>query len=104
MRRVILFIFSERAVWGGGGGGVCYQTFSVVLFSLLSRPRAGLATVQSSFFGLATNTLNVKNNVYFQVNNGVLYFMDYEDNLHYGPLCSRFNVVVVLLLLLLSSH
>ena len=32
--------------------------------------------------------------VYFQVNNGVLYFVDYEDNLHHGPLCSRFNVVV----------
>ena len=31
--------------------------------------------------------------VYFQVNNGVLYFLDYEDNLHHGPLCSRFNVV-----------
>ena len=31
--------------------------------------------------------------VYFQVNNGVLYFLDYEDNLHRGPLCSRFNVV-----------
>ena len=24
--------------------------------------------------------------VYFQVNNGVLYFLDYEDNLHHGPL------------------
>ena len=32
--------------------------------------------------------------VYFQVNNGVLYFLDYEDNLHHGPLCSRFNVIV----------
>ena len=32
--------------------------------------------------------------VYFQVNNGVLYFLDYEDELHHGPLCSRFNVVV----------
>ena len=31
--------------------------------------------------------------VYFQVNNGALYFLDYEDNLHHGPLCSRFNVV-----------
>ena len=48
------------------------------------------------FFGLATNTLNVRNNnfVYFQVNNGVLYFLDYEDELHHGPLCYRFNVVV----------
>ena len=32
--------------------------------------------------------------VYFQVNNGVLYFLDYEDKLHHGPLCFRFNVVV----------
>ena len=31
--------------------------------------------------------------VYFQVNNGVLYFLEYEDNLHHVPLCSRFNVV-----------
>ena len=29
----------------GWGGGVCCQTFSFVLFSLFSRPRAGLATV-----------------------------------------------------------
>ena len=32
--------------------------------------------------------------VMFQVKNGVLYFLDYEDNIHHGPLCSRFNVVV----------
>ena len=42
---------------------VCCQTFYFVLFSLFSKPRAGLATVQSSFFGLATNTLNARNNV-----------------------------------------
>ena len=36
--------------------------------------------------------------VYFQVNNDVLYFLDYEDKLHHGPLCSRFNVVVKLFL------
>ena len=36
--------------------------------------------------------------VYFQVNNGVLYFLDYEDKLHHGPLCSRFNVEVNLYL------
>ncbi|CAM9683760.1 unnamed protein product [Ascophyllum nodosum] len=30
-----------------------------------------------------------------EVNNSVLYFLYYEeDNLHRGPLCSRFNVVV----------
>ena len=40
--------------------------------------------------------------VYFQVNNGVLYFLDNEDNLHHGPLCSRFNVVVCVCVF--SSH
>ena len=44
-------------------GGVRCQTFYIfVLFSLFSRPRAGLATMVSGFFGLATNTLNVGNN------------------------------------------
>ena len=32
--------------------------------------------------------------VYFQVNNGVLYFLDYEDNLHHGPFCIGFVFVV----------
>ena len=56
------FIFSERAGWGGRGGRC--QPFYFLLFSLFSRPRAGLATVKGSFvfFGLATNTLNVRNN------------------------------------------
>ena len=45
-----------------GEGGVCCQTFYFVLFSLFSRPRAELATVLSSFFGLATNTRSVRNN------------------------------------------
>ena len=32
--------------------------------------------------------------VYFQVNNGVLYFLDYVEDIYIvGPLCSRFNVV-----------
>ena len=44
-------------------GGVCCQTFSFVLFSLLSRPRAReLAPVLSTFLGLETSTLNVRNN------------------------------------------
>ena len=51
-------------MWGvEGGGRVRCQTFSFVLFSLFSRRRrAGLATVYSSVFGLATNTLNTRNN------------------------------------------
>ena len=43
-----------------GGGAARPSLF--VIFSLFSRPRAGLLTVQSSFFGLATNTLNVMDN------------------------------------------
>ena len=39
------FIYFLRTSSVGGGGGVCCQTFSFVLFSLFSRPRAGLATV-----------------------------------------------------------
>ena len=58
----IYFIYFLRTSNVGGGGELCCQTFSFVLFSLFSRPRAGLATVLSSFFGLATNTLNVRNN------------------------------------------
>ena len=42
--RCVACFFSERAVWGVGGGYPAY-TFSFVLFSLFSRPRAGLATV-----------------------------------------------------------
>ena len=52
--RDFYFIYSERATWEVG---VRCQTFSLVVFSRFSRPRAGLATVLSSFFGLATNTL-----------------------------------------------
>ena len=37
--------FLRTSSGGGEGGGVCCQTFSFVLFSLFSRPRAGLATV-----------------------------------------------------------
>ena len=65
MRHAIFILFSSNEQHGGrgdGGGavGVRCQTFSFVLFSLFSRPRAELATVQSSFFGLTTNTLNVR--------------------------------------------
>ena len=50
----------------------------------------------TQFFPLACSLCDVPLLVfvYFQVNNGVLYFLDYEDKLHHGPLCSRFNVVV----------
>ena len=56
----MIIFFSPNEQRAGGGGVRCQTSF--VLFSLFSRPRAGLATVLSSFFGLATNALNVSNN------------------------------------------
>ena len=61
MSHIIYIYFSpinneQRGGWGVGGG-VRFQTFFFIPFSLFSRPRVGLATVYSSFFGLATNTL-----------------------------------------------
>ena len=41
------------------------MTFFFVIFSPFIRPRARLATVLSRFFGLATNTLKVRNNTVF---------------------------------------
>ena len=64
MRRVVFFVFFLRTSSARGGAGCC-QTFSSDFFFLFSRPRAGLATVYSSFFGLATNALNVRNNSAF---------------------------------------
>ena len=59
-----------------GGGGVRCQTFIFYVFSLSSRPPAGgVITVKSSFFGLATNALNVRNN---SNNNNSL--DDYDNN------------------------
>ena len=56
---IYYFIFPVRAAWGGGCAARLLYLF--MLFVLFSRPRAGLATVKSSFLELATNTLNVKN-------------------------------------------
>ena len=39
-----------------------YQTFSFVLSSLFSRSTSGIGHRVQYFFGLATNTLNVRNN------------------------------------------
>ena len=58
MRRVILFYFLRKSSVGEGELPDFFSSF----LSLFSRSRAGLATVSSSFFGLATNTLNVRNN------------------------------------------
>ena len=51
-------------VGGGGGGGGCAARLSpFVIFSLLSRPRAGLVTACEVFFRVGNQyTLNVRNN------------------------------------------
>ena len=56
-----LFHDQMRKLYWVGGGVVCCQTFSFVLFSLFERdwPPCQVLVV---FFGLATNTLNVRNN------------------------------------------
>ena len=38
--------------------------------------------VKSSFLGLATNTLNVRNITTSAANNGVLYFLDYVEDIY----------------------
>ena len=62
--QVSINTFHEQRGGGGrgGGGGGAARLSLLVLFSLFSRPRAGFSTVKSIFWGLATNTLNVRNN------------------------------------------
>ena len=64
MRRVILFIFSERAVWGVGGGGYAARLFLLFSFPCSADHERDWppCKVVFCFFGLATNTLNVRNN------------------------------------------
>ena len=66
IRRVIFILFLRTSSARAGGEGDAARHFSSFFFPLLfSRPQAGLATVYEvpgSFFGLATNTLNVRNN------------------------------------------
>ena len=59
--RHVIFIFYFLRTSGAGGALPDFLFY----FPLFSRPRAGLATyygVKHFFFGLATNTLNVRNN------------------------------------------
>ena len=57
--RDFYFIFSERAAWGRGGGGALPDVF---LFPV-QQTTSGIDhhIKYCSFFGLATNTLNVRN-------------------------------------------
>ena len=88
-----LFHDQMRKLYWVGGGVVCCQTFSFVLFSLFSRPRAGLATVSSSFFRVGNQYAECeKQQLFKQVNNGVVY-LDYEDAHHHGPLLCSFQLL-----------
>ena len=93
MRRVILFIFSKRAVWGVGGG---YAARLFILFSFpcsADHERDGHRV--KCFFRVGNQQYAECEKQHFQVNNGVLYFLDYVEDIYIimGPLCSRFNVV-----------
>ena len=72
MPRGFCFIFSERAAWRGGFAARLFLSF----FSLLSRLRGeqrDWTPIKVVFFGLATNTLNVRNN-----NNSKHYTADFH--------------------------
>ena len=64
--RYVIFIFlffSERAVWRvGGGGGVCCQTFVLLSFPCSADHEQDWPPCKVAIFGLAINTLNVRNN------------------------------------------
>ena len=61
MRRVIFKLFSLRTSSVGGGGGGAARLI-ILFYFLFSRPREDWPPYKVVFFGLATNTLNVRNN------------------------------------------
>ena len=65
MRRVISILFSPNEQCGGrGGGGMLPDFFFCSLFLVQqTTSRIGHRVKYSSFFGLATNTLNARNNI-----------------------------------------
>ena len=63
MHREIFFFFSERATWGGGGG--CAARLFIFIFSPVQQTTSGIGhrvKYEVVFFGLATNTLIMRNN------------------------------------------
>ena len=65
MRRVISFIFLRTSSMGGWGGGGGYAARFFLLFSFpcsADHERDWSPPCKVVFFGLATNTLNVRNN------------------------------------------
>ena len=67
-RDFLFHFFSERAVWGvgGGGGGVLPDVFLSLHFSCSADHERDWLPCKVVFFGLATNTLNARNNLYLQ--------------------------------------
>ena len=95
MRHVIYIYFLRTSSVGGGGGGgegggcAARILFYSTVFSLFSTPQAGLATnlCEVVFFGLAANTLNVRETAY-------------ETVYYYLPCLIVYYIVSVLLFLL----
>ena len=56
------FIFSEQAVWGAGGWGYAARLFLLFSFPCSADHERDWPPYKVVFFGLATNTLNVRNN------------------------------------------
>ena len=65
MRRVIFFFFfslnEQCGGWGGGGGGAA-RLFILFSFPCSADHERDWPPCKVVFFGLATNTLNVRNN------------------------------------------
>ena len=62
MRRVILFcLFSLNKQWGGGRGGYAARLFIFLSFPCSADHERDWPPCKVVFFGLATNTLNVRN-------------------------------------------
>ena len=82
MRRVILMLFSLRTSSVGGGGGAARP--SILIYFLFSRPREDWPPYKVVFFGLASNTLNVRNN-----NNKIIDFTFDEAKERLNPACDK---------------